>query len=182
MRPIHEFQRAPEGECLVQNALFAEDAWVSEVNPNDVVYTPDAVAKMIADEFKPTGRILEPCKGEGAFMRHLPAGSEWCEIREGRDFFNWKEPVDWIVSNPPYSLWDRWFPHSLALASNVVYLVPFSKVFKSMGTIRQIYDYGGIVKVLVMPAGKAGFPFGFPCGAFHFKRGYAGPIELRIVG
>jgi hypothetical protein len=166
----------------MQEALFAEDGWVSEVNPNDVVYTPDAVAKMIVDEFKPTGRILEPCKGGGAFMRYLPAGTDWCEIHEGRDFFDWKEPVDWIVSNPPYSNWERWLEHSFKIASDIVYLVPFAKVFKSMGTVRAIYDYGGVVKVIVMPAGKAGFPFGFPCGAFHFRRSYKGTIELRVVG
>ena len=166
----------------MQDILFAEDSWVADVNPNDIVYTPDAVAKMIVDEFKPTGRILEPCKGGGAFMRYLPEGSEWCEIREGRDFFEFKEPVDWIVSNPPYSNWERWLAHSFEIATNIVYLVPIAKVFKSMGTVRSIYEYGGIVKALFMPAGKAGFPFGFPCGAFHFQRGYKGPMESRVVG
>lgn len=166
----------------MQDILFAEDSWVADVNPNDIVYTPDAVAKMIVDEFKPAGRILEPCKGGGAFMRYLPEGSEWCEIREGRDFFEFKDSVDWIVSNPPYSNWERWLTHSFEIAQNVVYLVPIAKVFKSMGTVRSIYEYGGIVKVIFMPAGKAGFQFGFPCGAFHFRRGYCGKTEMRVVG
>lgn len=165
----------------MQDALFANDSWVSEVNPYDIVYTPDSVAKMIVDEFKPQGRILEPCKGGGAFMRYLPESAEWCEIREGRDFFAWKEPVDWIVSNPPYSAWTRWLDHSFTLAQNIVYLVPFGKVFKSMEMINKVYDWGGIAKVLVFPARTAGFPFGFPCGAFHFKRGYKGPMDVRIV-
>ena len=166
----------------MQELLFSEDAWTRDVNPNDVVFTPDAVAQMIVDEFRPEGRILEPCKGGGAFMRCLPEGTEWCEINEGRDFFKHQTRVDWIVSNPPYSNWDDWLAHSLALANDIVYLVPFAKVFKSMGTVRQILEWGGIVKVLVMPAGKAGFPFGFPCGAFHFRKGYKGPTEMRLVG
>lgn len=165
----------------MQETLFSAESRSGDVNVNDIVYTPDSTAKMIVDAFNPTGRILEPCKGRGAFMRHLPAGTEWCEITEGRDFFAWDEPVDWIISNPPYSLWDRWFPHSLKLAANIVYLVPFSKVFKSMGTINQVYDWGGIAKALVFPARTAGFPFGFPCGAFHFKRGYKGPMDIKVI-
>ena len=34
--------------------------------------------------FKPSGRILEPCKGDGVFLKYLPS-AEWCEIQEGRD-------------------------------------------------------------------------------------------------
>ena len=48
--------------------------------------------------------------------------------------------------------------------------------------MRSIFEYGGIVKAIFMPAGKAGFPFGFPCGAFHFQRGYKGATAMRVVG
>lgn len=150
-------------------------------NYKDSVYTPDPMARLIVAEFKPTGRILEPCKGGGAFMRHLPSHTEWCEIEEGRDFFAWTEPVDWIVSNPPYSDFHRWLEHAFTVAENVVYLVPFGKIFKSMDTVRTIYQWGGITKALCFPARHAGFPFGFPCGAFHFLKGYKGPMELRVL-
>ena len=39
---------------------------------NDVVMTPKPLAKMIVEHFNPTGRILEPCKGEGNFLEYLP--------------------------------------------------------------------------------------------------------------
>ena len=149
-------------------------------NKNDVVYTPDILASFIVDRFKPSGIVLEPCRGLGAFTKAMP-DAEWCEISEGKDFFKWTKPVDWIVSNPPYSVFDEWLTHSFAVADNVVYLIPFSKVFKSMGTINKIKEYGGIVAVVIMPARKAGFPFGFPCGAFHFKRGYTGPMAIEYL-
>ena len=47
------------------------------LNPSDVVYTPDDVARDVVNFFKPTGRILEPSAGDGAFLRHLPPHTEW---------------------------------------------------------------------------------------------------------
>lgn len=60
------------------------------LDPGDVVYTPDWVARDMVEYFKPSGRILEPCAGDGAFLEYLP-GAEWCEIEKGRDFFAWNE-------------------------------------------------------------------------------------------
>jgi hypothetical protein len=163
----------------VQETLFADAPDQLARNENDIVYTPDAVAKMIVDEFKPSGSVLEPCKGGGAFLRYLP-DAEWCEIQEGRDFFDYTKQVDWIVSNPPYSLWDEWIVHSMSIAQNIVYLVPFAKVFK-LTTLRQILHWGGIVKVVNITPQSAGFPFGFPCGAFYFRKGYKGPMEITLT-
>lgn len=72
-------------------------------NGDDVVFTPDSLAAMIVEHFRPCGRVCEPCKGGGAFLRAMP-GADWFEIAEGRDFLaceglRW----DWIVTNPPWS-------------------------------------------------------------------------------
>ena len=75
---------------------------------SDVVYTPDAIAADIVRHFSPTGRVLDPCAGDGVFLRHLPVGADWCEIEQGRDFFMWTEPVDWVVGNPPYAVFPDW--------------------------------------------------------------------------
>lgn len=148
-----------------------------DLNPNDVVFTPDKISKFIVELFNPTGKILEPCSGEGAFLRYLPT-AEWCEITKGRDFFDYNEKVDWIVTNPPYSNFDRFLEHSFELADNVVFLVPVAKVLKSWGTIQKIKRYGGIVSVWLVPASRCGFPFGFPAGAFHFKKDYKGATQF----
>lgn len=144
----------------------------AHVNPNDVVFTPDWLAKTICDMFDIGGNVLEPCKGEGAFIKYLPKDTDWCEIAEGRNFYDYKLPVDWIVTNPPYSDFNRFLDHTFMLAENVVLLVPLSKMFKSMGTIRLIEAYGGIVSIHILPASAAGFPFGYPCGIFYMKRNY----------
>ena len=72
------------------------------LNPADRVYTNDWVVADMVDFFKPSGRILDPCKGDGVFLKYLP-GADWCEIEKGKDFFAWSNPVDWVFGNPPYS-------------------------------------------------------------------------------
>lgn len=151
---------------------------IEDKNPNDDVFTPEPIAEKIVKMFQPTGRILEPCKGKGAFMKYLPNGTEWCEITEGRDFFDYKEKVDWLVTNPPYSIFNKFLEHSFEIADNVVFLTPVAKVLKSWGTIMKIKQYGGIKKIWFVPANRCGFPFGFPCGAFHFQRNYKGSMEV----
>lgn len=49
---------------LIQGAL----------SPGDVVYTPDWCARDMVEWFKPSGRVLEPCKGDGAIYKYLPGG------------------------------------------------------------------------------------------------------------
>lgn len=154
----------------------------ANLNKNDVVFTPDWLAKYIVQSLPIEGKILEPCKGEGAFLKYLPAGTEWCEITEGVNFFDYDKKVDWIVTNPPYSDFNRFLSHSFELSENVVFLTPIAKVFKSIGTINLIMNYGGFVQIELLSGGKAGFPFGFPCGIYWMKKGYKGETTIKLVG
>jgi hypothetical protein len=148
----------------------------------DKVYTPDWVARDMVEHFKPCGSVLEPCKGQGVFMDFLPEGSAWCEIDEGRDFFLWTTRVDWVVSNPPYSMTRKWFKHSYAVANNLLYLVPLRNVFSGFGFVREIYNFGGIVEIrLYGTGGTIGFPMGNAVGAFHIQAGYEGPTTFSFA-
>lgn len=150
------------------------------LTPGDVVYTPSWAAADIVEHFRPSGRILEPCKGDGVFLQYLP-GAEWCEIREGRDFFARSEPVDWIVGNPPYRLIKPWLLHSFSLAPDIVYLIPMNSPFNSMERLRLIHEWGGIKAIRAYGNGSMfGMDYGFACGAFHFQRGYSGPTQISI--
>ncbi len=158
--------------------LFPNEDLNYELNENDLVYTPTNVAKVIVDMFKPEGRCLDPSMGHGAFYDLLPEPKFWCEIQRGRNFYDFNENVDWIITNPPYSDFNKFLEHSFELSPNVVFLCPVAKVFKSWATIMQIKRYGGIKKAWFVPASRCGFPFGFPCAAFHFKQLYSGPMEI----
>lgn len=156
----------------------------------DVVYTPAWCAEDMVRHFQPAGTILEPCKGEGVFLDYLPDDTLWCEITEGRDFFDWTEPVDWVISNPPYSMTRKWFRHSYGIADHLLYLVPLRNVFSGYGFVREIHEFGGIRELRTYgTGGRLGFPMGNAVGAFHIERGYTGettfsffdplPTELR---
>lgn len=142
------------------------------VRADDIILTPRDVARDIIDFFAPSGRVLDPCRGDGAFADQMP-GCEWCEIRDGKDFFAWHKPVDWIVSNPPYSIFSEFMRHSMKIADNIVYLIPINKVFNSDKMLREVWKWGGVETIYVVSSGgQLGFPIGFAIGAVHFRRRY----------
>lgn len=143
----------------------------------DVVMTPDYLAREIVEYYKPTGKILEPCRGQGAFSNLMP-GCDWCEIAEGKDFFDYKESPDWIVTNPPWSLIRQFLTHSFAIdTKNIVYLCNFN-AFVTKARLRSIYDNGyGIKEVYCVKAPKVNWPQqGFQLAATHIQKGYTGPM------
>ena len=159
-----------KGKCLNGN------------KPNDDIMTPQNISKEIIDKLDLYGIVLEPFKGEGSFYNQFPNNvkKEWCEIKEGKDFFKYNKKVDWIVSNPPYSILDEVLEHSFEIADNIVYLLPLSKVVSSMGRIRKIKDYGGVPYIYILGASKCGFPYGFPACAIYFKRNYNRETKIEI--
>jgi len=149
----------------------------------DVVYTPRWLAREIVDHFQPSGFCLDPCTGDGAFFECLPAGSAWCEIERGRDFYAWTEPVDWVISNPPYSHLLSWIRHSFAVASNIVYLVPLHRVMGSEKFLRDVVDYGGLKEIFTIGTGTSvGFPFGHALVAVHYRRDWHGGTMWSQLG
>jgi hypothetical protein len=70
--------------------------------------TPDSITPLLIAEVPLVSgdRVLEPFMGEGSFFNHLPTFTlnDWCEILEGRDYKDYKEPIDWVISNPPFKL------------------------------------------------------------------------------
>lgn len=156
----------------------AETVNVSEKR-GDVVLTPDWCAKDMVDHFAPAGVVLDPCRGPGAFHNLLPAGSPWCEITDGVDFFAHHTPVDWVIGNPPYSMTRQWFRHSYTIADHLLYLVPLRNVFSGHGFITEIMSFGGIREIRCYgTGGRLGFPMGNAVGAFHIERGYDGPCQF----
>jgi len=154
-----------------------------ELKPNDVVLTPRRVAKEMIDGYDiPAGAtILDPCKGDGAFLDQYPGDCEtdWCEITEGRDFFDYQGRVDWIITNPPYSIIEEFMAKCFEVADDVALLIPMSKWVSSLRRIRAVLAFGNVVSIRIISASRCGFPFGFPACALHIRRGYDGPTEIR---
>ena len=149
-----------------------------KATPNDVVMTPPETADWIIKYFKPTGKILEPCRGTGEFYNKFPETKDWCEISEGKDFFKYTKKVNWIITNPPFSIYDDFLSHSFSISNNVVFFCPLTKAFKSQKMDKIIQEYGGLKEVVSMGGGGMhGFPFGFPMGCLHYEKNYIGDIK-----
>ena len=132
--------------------------------------TPIWLCKKIVDYFKPSGKILEPCCGDGNFLKVLPSNTLWCEIKKGKDFFNFNERVDWIITNPPWSMFSKFLTHSLDLADHVVFL----STFHYIGTKRRFEVLSKkqfwIEDILLVDTPSEWGKWGFQLAVFHFSR------------
>lgn len=154
-------------------------------NANDKVYTNELVAKYIIKSLPINDGdvILEPCRGKGAFYNNFPNNciKEYCELDEGKDFFEYNKKVDWIITNPPYSIFDAFVQHCFEISDNVVILSPLSKIVSSLGRIELFNKFGNVVKIEIIGASKCGFGFGFPCCSIYLKKGYKGDTKIKMM-
>lgn len=90
------------------------------------VMTPPDMAQRIIEHFLtplvnlPYIDVLEPCRGTGSFYNALRKklvldSVLWCEIDEGRDFFEYSTPVNWIITNPPFDMVGAWYEYSFRI-------------------------------------------------------------------
>lgn len=73
----------------------------------NLVMTKPTMAKDLINYhtyLKSGDKVLDCCKGEGAFYDNLPdwVDKDWCEINDGRDFLKCEKKFDVILSNPPF--------------------------------------------------------------------------------
>jgi hypothetical protein len=143
--------------------------------PDDKIYTPDHIVDEMLEVIDYSGTILEPCRGSGNIYNKLPRGSLWCEIDEGIDFFDFNKHVDWIITNPPYSIFKEFLKKALRVADNIAFLIPVVKVYASIPCLSLIYSFGGIKQVHYIGSGRnANFRIGFPIGIVIIEKHFRG--------
>jgi len=101
--------------------------------PNDVFYTPIPLVKthleFIRYEIKDGDSILDPFFGSGNYYNLFPDyypnnNYDFTEIVLNKDFFDYDKQVDVIVSNPPYSIFDKVLKKSVELNPVIIsYLI-----------------------------------------------------------
>lgn len=139
------------------------------------VNTPEWLAKQIVAHFKPSGRILDPCPGGGAFVRAIP-GCEWCV---GRDGFAIMGRWDWIVTSPPWNEFRYCVQESLQRAENVVFLAVLNAWFIRARWADLRAARFGIVETLILETPEKPWPqTGFLLAAVHAKRGHVGAMKV----
>ena len=97
-------------------------------NRRDCVYTPEDLAVKLIKKIKINKNdiLLDPAAGTGVFWRNFPKSHRQykCEIENGSNFFEFKDKVDWIITNPPYSILNKYLEHSFKLANKgIAFLV-----------------------------------------------------------
>lgn len=138
--------------------------------------TPDYLAKTIVEHFKPIGTILEPCAGDGAFLRAMKA--DWCELDKGKDFLEVKGKWDWIITNPPYSKYRDFLKKSMDVADNIVFLQLINATFYK-ARLRDLKENDfGIKEIWCIDTPKEFPQFGFQMGCVHYQKGYKGWIKF----
>ena len=84
-----------------------DDNLSKQVEKNkDIVMTNPVMARDLINriEFEDGDVVMEPGRGTGSFYNNFPDNVQkvWCEINEGRDYFDFQGMVDYTVSNPPF--------------------------------------------------------------------------------
>lgn len=105
--------------------------------PKDVFITPRDLAKEHI-EFIPVKNKeelwLDPCRynEEGSYFSQYPQRlikrnnktfkmkHHWCEITEGKSFFDYEGKPDVICCNPPYSIMNEWIEKCIELKPRVI--------------------------------------------------------------
>lgn len=156
-----------------------------QLNPNknapdkDIVYTPPQLALDIIEHYQPQGRILDPCRGDGAFFNQL-TNCDWCELSQGRDFLSYDNKVDWIITNPPWSKMREFLSHGMQIADNIVYLTSINH-YTTKRRIRDMKEAGFAIKEFFCIDTPKCFPqSGFQLAAVHTKRDYTGDIQMSF--
>ena len=148
----------------------------------DVVYTPVPLAVDIIRHYEPTGVILDPCMGDGAFYLNFPTDSEtlWCELDQGMDFFNHSRKCDWIITNPPWSKMRTFLQHSMTLAKNIVFLTSINH-YATKARLRDMLQANfGIKEFYCFDTPKSFPQSGFQLAAVHTQLGYTGPSQYSF--
>jgi transcriptional regulator with XRE-family HTH domain len=151
-------------------------------SPNrDIVFTPRSLAKAVIDHHPLNGLVLDPCRGDGAFYDQFPdhVDARRCEITEGRDFLSWQVPVEWIVTNPPWSKFRSFLVHGMKVSENVVFLAALNH-YGTKARQSDIRRYGfGMRSVLFVPTPRDFPQSGLQLCAVWLRRGWKGPCEMR---
>lgn len=92
---------------------------------HDAYLTPMYSVVPIFKEFREEAfrlKWLEPAKGDGRILNLMPPGSLWAEIREGVDYLGNDYAADVGLTNPPFSLAQRFAEKMLEECETVVIL------------------------------------------------------------
>ena len=147
---------------------------------NDIVMTPLYLAKKLIEHFSPKGKGLEPCRGTGNIWSLLK-DADWCEINDGKDFYMYKNKVDYIFTNPPWSQIRKFLQHSYDIANEIYILCTVNHIW-TKSRLRDMEKAGfGIREICIFNTPKEFPQSGFQCGMIWISKNYNEKIKLSRI-
>lgn len=144
--------------------------------------TPQWLADMLVKRLNPSGRMLEPCSGQGSFVNAMrPYGQvSSCDISKDHPGFEWwTERVDWIVTNPPWSQFRLFLVHSMEVADHVALLSTVNHWWTKR-RVAEVRKHGFGYRTLLLCPWPDEFPAsGFQLGMMLIERGYNGGLSIE---
>lgn len=114
-----------------------KEAVTKELNPNDEFYTPNYAIEPLLRYLKPNSEVWCPFDTEESnFVKMLTAAGHKVlntHIGNGEDFFTYEPPatIEYIISNPPYSLKGEVFARLFEIGKPFAMLVGVVGLFES---------------------------------------------------
>lgn len=97
------------------------------LNPTDFYATPPWCYENLEIDWSLFENAHEPCRGDGRIQYFLEEECDltctYSEINEGKDFFEWNEGTDLILTNPPFSIAQDFIDHALAHSNTTIMLL-----------------------------------------------------------
>ena len=97
------------------------------LNATDFYATPPWCYENLNIDWAKFKQAHEPCRGDGRIQFFLEEECKipctYSEINEGKDFFEWSECTDLILTNPPFSIAQPFIEHSLSYCSTCIMLL-----------------------------------------------------------
>ncbi len=154
---------------------------------HDMIETPLELARLIVNHYAPSGRQLDPCRGASPFYSAMTERNQgevtWCEVIEGVDFFDAysgeEVVIDWVITNPPWSIFRRFLIRSMEISNNVIFLGTLTH-FITRARLRDVRDHGfGMREALLVDQPGPPWPSsGFQLAAVHLQRDWLGPLTF----
>lgn len=95
------------------------------LNPSDFYPTPPWCYENLEIDWSIFTSAHEPCRGDGRiqlFLEEQGLTTTYSEILEGKDFFDWSEQVDLILTNPPFNILQEFANHAFNHGQTVIFL------------------------------------------------------------
>lgn len=158
---------------------FLRDIHLREL-PNDVFYTPRDLARSLIEmvDFDSEDFICDPFKGKGAFFDQIKSKKkDWQEINLGRDFFEYDEIYDWIISNPPFSKTNQILEETVRRSrKGFAYIFPTYQI--SYRRLKMLESFGFYLNKIVYFQNPKEWNIGFQMAFYIFKKKRSDSIKL----